>query len=87
MWLYVGVQRSYQVTISITVDLVIFAYLNFSELLITGLFTKLRFREFLFLSGSAIIIGPLIFTRFLNSRFVLPAKFMKIKALRILPDL
>ena len=45
-----------------TVDLVIFACLNFREFLIWGLFTKFRIREFFF--SSAIII--IIFVRFLN---------------------
>ena len=49
-----------------TVDLVIFAVLNFREFLILGLFTKFRIRKFLFIFSSAIII--IIFAGFLNSR-------------------
>ena len=53
-----------------TVDLVIFACLNFREFLIWELFTKFRIREFLFFFSSAII--TIIFARFLNSRICLP---------------
>ena len=53
-----------------TVDLVIFACLNFREFLILRLFTKFRIREFsFFFSGSNIMI---IFARFLNSRVCPP---------------
>ena len=40
----------------ITVDLEIFACLNFREFLIFGLFTKFRIREFSFFFSSAIMI-------------------------------
>ena len=53
-------------TIIYTVDLVIFACLNFREVMILGLFTKFRIREFFFFFSSVIII--IIFARFLNSR-------------------
>ena len=53
-----------------TVDLVIFACLNFRELQIVELFTKLRFREFSFFFGSAIIL--ITFASFLNSRICPP---------------
>ena len=53
-----------------TVDLVIFACLNFREFLILGLFTKFRNREFLFFFSNDIII--IIFARFLNSRICPP---------------
>ena len=46
-----------------TVDLVIFACLNFREFLILRLFTKFRIREFSFFSSSSIFLN-----RFLNSR-------------------
>ena len=48
----------------ITVDLVIFACLNFREFRILALFTKFRIREFFFISAIIIII----FSKFLNSR-------------------
>ena len=48
------------------VDLVIFACLNFREILILEIFTEIRIPEFTFFFSSAIII--LIFARFLNSR-------------------
>ena len=56
----------------ITVDLAIFACLNFREFLILGLFTNFRIREFSFLLSSAIII--IIFAKFLNSRICPPRK-------------
>ena len=49
-----------------TVDLVIFACLNFREFLILELFTIFLFREFSFFFSSAII--KIIFARFLNWR-------------------
>ena len=49
----------------ITVDLVIFACLNFRAFLILGLFTKFRVRIFLFFFSSA--IRKIFFTSFLNS--------------------
>ena len=49
-----------------TVDLIIFAFLNFREFQILGLFTKFIICEYSFFFSSAIII--IIFTRFLNSR-------------------
>ena len=54
----------------ITVNLVIFACLNFREFLILGLFTKFRIHEFSFFFSSAIIV--IIFARFLNSRICPP---------------
>ena len=57
--------------VAYTVDLVIFASLNFREFLILGLFTKFRIREFTFFFSSVIII--IIFARFLNSR-IRPAR-------------
>ena len=48
----------------ITVDLVIFACLNFREFRILALFTKFRIGEFFYISAIIIII----FARFLNSR-------------------
>ena len=53
-----------------TVDLVIFACLNFREFLILGLYKKFRIREFSFLFSSAIII--IISAKFLNSRVCPP---------------
>ena len=49
-----------------TVDLVIFACLNFREFLILGLFTKFRMRELIFIFSSDITI--IICMRFLNSQ-------------------
>ena len=49
-----------------TVDLVIFACLNFREFLILGLFTKLWIRRYFF--SSAIIV--IIFARFFNSQML-----------------
>ena len=53
-----------------TLNLVIFAWLNFREFLILRLFTKITTREFLFFSGGAIFI--IIFPRFLNSQICPP---------------
>ena len=53
-----------------TVDLVIFACLNFREFLILGLFTKFSIREYSFFFISAIEL--IIFVRFLNSRIFPP---------------
>ena len=60
---------------SYTVDMVIFACLNFHEFLILGLFTKSRSREFLFLLSTAIII--IIFVRFLKLRTCPPREIRK----------
>ena len=61
-----------------TVDLVIFACLDFREFVIFGLFAKSRIREILTsMIGSAIII--ILFARL--------AKLAKIKTSRILSDL
>ena len=57
---------------STTVDLVIFACLNFREFLILWLFTKFIIPKFAFFCSSVIII--IIFVRFLNSRICLPHK-------------
>ena len=65
-----------------TVDLVIFACLNFREFLISRLFTISKICEFSFFFSSAITV--IIFARFL---FVLLAEFAKIKISRILPEL
>ena len=67
-----------------TVDLVIFACLNFREFLILGLFTKFRIREFTFFFSNA--ITRIIVVSLLNPEFALLAKFVKIKTSRILPD-
>ena len=53
-----------------TVDLVIFACLDFREFLILRLFAELRIREFSFFFSNAIIV--IIFARFLNSRICPP---------------
>ena len=58
-----------------TVDLVIFACLNYREFFILGLFAKVRIRELSFFSSSAIII--IIFARFLNSRICPPREIRK----------
>ena len=63
--------------VMITVDLVIFACLNFRAFMICGLLTKFRICEFLFFFSSPFII--IIF-----KKFVLLAKFAKIKTSRIL---
>ena len=61
------IQTNNYITLYIySVDLVIFACLNFRKFLILGLFAKLSIREFSFFFSSAIII--IIFARFLNSR-------------------
>ena len=56
--------------LGITVDLVIFACLNFREFLILGLFPKFRIREFSSFLNSAFII--IIFGRYLNSQICPP---------------
>ena len=58
-----------------SVNLIIFACLNFREFLILGLLTKFRIREFPFFFCSAIII--IIFARFLISRISPLLKFAK----------
>ena len=66
----------FEMSICHTVDLLIFACLNF---LIFGLLTKFRIREFLFLAAqffsSAIII--IILTIFVNSRICAPHEIRK----------
>ena len=59
-----------------TVDLVIFACLNFRKFPILGLFTKFRIGEFAFVFSSNII--RIIFARFLNSRISRKLKFANI---------
>ena len=55
-----------------TVDLVIFAGLNFHNCFILRIFMKIRIHKFPVFSSSAIII--IIFARFLNSRISPPGK-------------
>ena len=66
-----------------TVDLVIFACVNFREFLLLGLFTKFRTREFLFFLSSTIII--IIFEEFLNSRSCPPRKYYQIYSIAYYP--
>ena len=58
-----------------TVDLVIFACLNFHDFQILGLFPNFGIREFSLFSNSAFII--IIFPRFLNREFVLFANITR----------
>ena len=58
------------------VDLVIFACLHLSKIMILGLFAKLRIREISLFFSSAIIL--IIFARFLNSRICPPREYYQI---------
>ena len=70
-----------------TVDLLIFACLNFREFLILWLFKKFRISEFsFFLSTCSAIIIIFLRDSWIREFFRL-AKFAKIKTSRILPDL
>ena len=59
--------------------MVIFVFLNFRELLILGLLTKVRISKFPFFFISAIVM--IILVRFLNFRICPPREIHEIKTL------
>ena len=69
-----------------SVDLVIFACLDFREFVILGLYTKSRIRELAILMIGSAIINIISWDSKIRE-FVLLAKFAKIKTSRILPHL
>ena len=77
--------RTERVEYQYSVDLVIFACLNFREFMILGLFTKFRIREFSIFFSSAIVL--IISWDSWIREFVHLAKFAKVKIYWVIPDL